>query len=252
LVPNNNLGLPVDIWLPVTNTLSPMGVTQLSSKFIRKKNKLRLELGVYSKFYTNIIEHQTGSQLLTSNNWETNLLAGSGRAYGLESVLEYKLKNLQLYTSYTFSRSRRLIAGINDGYVYFSKYDRPHILSTVAQYQLANKDKLIASFTFASGNPITVPTSRYITLINGEELVVEEFSGINNYRMPATHHLDISYVRNRTYKWFSTSTILGVYNVYNRLNPFMAFVGLDEKANPELKLRSFLPIMPMAKIIFKL
>jgi hypothetical protein len=252
LVPNNNLGLPVDIWLPVTNTLSPMSVTQLNSKFIRKKNNLRLELGVYSKFYSNIIEHKTGSQLLTGNNWENNLRVGSGRAYGLECVLEYKLKNLYLYTSYTFSRSRRTIEGINDGYVYFSKYDRPHMLSATAQYQLANQDKLIASFTYASGNPITIPTSRYITLINGEEVVVEEFSGINNYRMPATHHLDVSYVRNRRHKWFSTSTILGVYNLYNRLNPFMAFVGLDEEAIPELKLRSFLPIMPMAKIIFKL
>ena len=70
--------------------------------------------------------------------------------------------------------------------------------------------------------------------------------------MPATHHLDISYIRNRSHTKFKTTTVLGIYNVYNRLNPFMAFVGLDEDANPELKLRSFLPIMPMAKIILKL
>lgn len=252
LVPNNNLGLPVDIWLPVTNTLTPMSVTQLSTKFIRKKNMLRLELGIYSKFYNNIIEHQTGSQLLTSSDWESNLSVGSGRAYGLESLVEYTIKKIQLYAAYSYSRSRRTMEGINNGYEYFSKYDRPHVLSAVTQYQLTDKDKLVASFTYATGNPITVPTSRYITLINGEEVVVEEFSGINNYRMPATHHLDISYIRNRSHTKFKTTTVLGIYNVYNRLNPFMTFVGLDEDANPELKLRSFLPIMPMAKIILKL
>ena len=190
--------------------------------------------------------------MLNTNEWEQSLSSGSGRSYGLESRFEYELNKLDFYAAYTYSRSIRTMEFINNGQEYFSKYDRPHVMSLIAKYDLSSSNKLIASFSYSSGNPITVPTGRYVTLLNGEEIVVEEFGGINNYRMPATHHLDISFVRSRKLKKVNTKTILGIYNVYNRLNPFMAFVGLDSEANPELKLRSFQPIMPMLKFIVEL
>ncbi|PCJ67194.1 MAG: hypothetical protein COA58_02430 [Bacteroidetes bacterium] len=247
LVPNNNLGLPVDIWLPVTKTLKPMSATQLSSKYTHRLQKIQLEIGIFSKFYTNILEHETGSQLLTDDNWEENLLSGSGRSYGLEVGAKYTLAKLSMYSSYTLSRSKRTIENINEGLEYLSKYDRPHSVSTIIEYAWTSEDKLLLSFSYASGNPITIPTARYITIVNGEEVVVEEFEKINNFRLPSTHHLDISYLRERSHKRFNSKFIVGVYNVYNRLNPFMVFIGINKEAEPTLKLRSYLPIMPMLK-----
>jgi len=78
-------------------------------------------------------------------------------------------------------------------------------------------------------------------------VVVEEYGDINNYRLPSTHHLDLTFVKKRTHKKFKSTFTFGVYNVYNRLNPFMAFIGLDEDAMPQLKLRSYLPILPTLK-----
>lgn len=252
LVPNNNLGLPVDVWLPVTASLQPLNATQLSTKYIVKKGNLELEGGIFSKFYRNILEHQNGSQLLTDENWEKNLSTGSGRSYGLEVASKLNKKSYTVYWSYTYSRSKRTVALINDGGEYFSKFDRPHSMNILTQYNLTEKDKLLLSFNFASGNPITVPTGRYITLINGEEVVVDEFDKVNNYRLPATHHLDISYIREKSYKNCTTSLVVGVYNVYNQLNPFMVYLGLDDDANPTLKLRSYLPILPMLKYSIKI
>ncbi len=247
LVPNNNLGLPLDIWLPVTSNLNPLSVTQLSTKFQYNGKKVQWGGALFSKFYNNIVEHKNGANLLSDQNWEESLVKGSGRAFGFELSSRTRIKNWSVYGGYTFCRSKRTVEGINDGTEYFSKYDRPHSLNILAEQQINDESKIMVSFTFASGNPVSLPTARYVTLVNGQEVIVEEFDKINNFRLPATHHLDVSYVKRKEYKKFNTTFIVGVYNLYNQLNPFMVYIGLDEEAEPTIKIRSYLPMMPMLK-----
>lgn len=253
LVPNNNLGLPIDIWLPVTQGIRPLNVTQLSTNLRKVFNdKLSLRTALFSKFYTNILEHKSGINMLTGNNWEEELVSGSGRAYGFESALNFDVARFKAIAAYTFCRSRRTIAGINDNREYFSKYDRPHSLNVFVNYKLNNASSIAFNFTYASGNPVSLPTARYVTLINNEEVVVEQFDEINNYRLPATHHLDVAYTLNREYKKFNTTLTTGIYNVYNQLNPFMVFIGVGADQQPTLKLRSYLPMMPIIKYTIQL
>lgn len=252
LVPNNNLGLPIDIWLPVTENIKPMGMTQFSTKHIIKQNHWELQTGIFSKYYTNILEHESGVQLLSGANWEENLKVGTGHSYGLEIAAKIAQRNWDFYSSYTFSRAKRYAPDINENAVYFSKFDRPHIINLLAEYRFHKKIKLIATWSYASGNPITIPVARYITMVGGEDVVVEEYGDINNYRLPSTHHLDIAFVKERQHRNFYSTLTFGVYNVYNRLNPFMAFIGLDENSDPQLKLRSYLPILPTLKYSIKL
>jgi hypothetical protein len=103
------------------------------------------------------------------------------------------------------------------------------------------------SFNFASGNPVTIPSARYVTVIGGKTVVVEEFDEVNNFRLPATHHLDVSYEKLKQHRRVNTRFVIGVYNLYNQLNPFMVYIGLNELGEPVLKLRSYLPLMPMIK-----
>lgn len=252
LVPNNNLGLPVDIWLPVTENLKPMGVTQFSTKYILKKKDWEIESGAYGKFYTDILEHESGTQLLSEENWEENLKVGSGRSYGLEVAAKIKKEKWSGYCSYTYSRSERNVAEINANRVYFSKFDRPNTVNLFAEYRFNEHFKVISVWNYASGNPITVPISRYVTVVGDQEVIVEEYGDINNYRLPSTHHLDIAFVKEKQHKKFASTFTFGVYNVYNRLNPFMAFIGLDDNAEPQLKLRSYLPVLPTFKYSIKL
>lgn len=252
LVPNNNLGLPVDIWLPVTETLRPMGMTQFSTKYMVKNNDWELEAGVFSKFYTNILEHESGAQLLSEANWEGNLKVGSGRSYGIEVAAKMKKERWTAYGSYTYSRTKRTVEEINEGREYFSKFDRPSIANLLTEYRFNKNLKLLATWSFASGNPITVPIARYITIVGEQEIVVEEYGELNNFRLPSTHHLDLALVKDKQYKRFSSTFTFGIYNVYNRLNPFMAFIGLNDDAEPELRLRSYLPILPTFKYSIRL
>ncbi|MGB0850921.1 MAG: hypothetical protein ACPGTP_06730, partial [Bacteroidia bacterium] len=195
---------------------------------------------------------QNGSQLLTEADWRSGLKSGSGQAYGIELSCRYTLKKVSYYGSYTFSRSKQTIEGINNGNEYFSRFDRPHNLVLFGEWDITKQDKLLVSFNFVSGNPVTVPSARYIALINGVEVVLDDFAELNNFRMPSTHHLDLSYVRSRVHEKFTSELVLGVYNVYNRANPFMLFVGLNENAESSLKIRSYLPIMPMIKYSIKI
>ena len=107
--------------------------------------------------------------------------------------------------------------------------------------------ELSIAFNYISGNLITLPTGRFITYLNNQKVILEDFDDINNFRLPAIHHLDVSYRISKNHKKMKSNLIIGVYNVYNRLNPFMAFIGIDESSQPVLKIRSLMPILPIIK-----
>ena len=250
--PNNNLGLPIDIWLPISAQFKPMNVTQLSSKYVLKKTSFESSAGVFNKYYTNMLEFANGGPLKGEGDLTKNLVSGIGRAYGLELASKYSKSDYSIYAAYTYCRSLLTVAGINDNLAYFSRYDRPNEVNILAEHKLNAKDKLIVSFSYASGNPITIPSSRYMALVNGEQVIIEEFEKINNFRLPSTHHVDISYVHTKSYAKFRSTLILGIYNIYNQHNPFMVYLGVNKNDEPSLKSRSYLPVMPMFKYTLSL
>ena len=66
----------------------------------------------------------------------------------------------------------------------------------------------------------------------------------NNFRMPPYHRLDLTLNWHKKLKHGSQTLTVGVYNVYNQLNPYM--VVPKEQADGAMKLYqvSILPIMP--------
>ena len=185
-------------------------------------------------------------------NWESNIVQGIGKSYGLESSFDYKFDNFSLNAVYTYCRSNRTIEEINNGERYYSKFDRPHDFSVWASYSFSNNKKLMVSFNYISGNPITIPAGRYETYINDEPVIIEDFDEINNFRLPSIHHVDVSYSVEKQHKKFNSTFVIGIYNIYNRFNPFMAFIGLNKNSEPVLKIRSLMPALPIVKYAIKL
>jgi hypothetical protein len=89
---------------------------------------------------------------------------------------------------YTLSWTWRKFADLNFGEKYPAKYDRRHDLSVVGMYQLNNKWKLSATFVYGTGNAVTLPQRFY--LVDG--VLTQEFSRINQYRLPSYHRLDLA------------------------------------------------------------
>jgi hypothetical protein len=76
---------------------------------------------------------------------------------------------------------------------------------------------LSSTFVYSSGNAVTFPQGKY--LIDGQTVF---YYGVRNSdRTPAAHRLDFSAtLEGKPNKRFKSSWNFGVYNLYNRKNPF--------------------------------
>jgi hypothetical protein len=95
---------------------------------------------------------------------------------------------------------------------------------------------------------------------------VKYFHERNSYRMPPYHRLDISVNFSKKKKYGTRTWKVGLYNAYNRQNPFFLFFGFDnsrEYATTEpdgevvysyprvLKQFSLLPVLPAVSYSYR-
>ena len=85
---------------------------------------------------------------------ETEILAGTSRAYGLEFLLRKNKGKFTGWLSYTLSKSEQKVegrtsqeTGINNGNWYNTPYDRTHDLSITGSYKYSKKWQLGVNFT---------------------------------------------------------------------------------------------------------
>ena len=156
---------------------------------------------------------------------------------------------------YTLSWTWRKFPQLNFGDRYPAKYDRRNDMSIVAIYELNKKWKLSGTFVYGSGNAATLPQRFYI--VGG--VLTQEYSRINEYRLPSYHRLDLSAIltpkKNEKRKWKS-EWVFSIYNTYSRQNPY--FIYFDQTGNPfngtlqiQAKQVSLFPIIPAVTWNFK-
>ena len=144
---------------------------------------------------------------------------------------------------------------MNFGEKYPAKYDRRNDLSAVAIYELNKKWRVSATFVYGTGNAATLPQRFYF--VGG--VLTQEYSRINEYRLPSYHRLDLSAIltpkKNASRKW-ETEWVFSIYNAYSRQNPY--FIYYDQTGNPlqgtlqvQAKQVSIFPIIPAVTWNFK-
>ena len=144
---------------------------------------------------------------------------------------------------------------LNNGNKYPAKYDRRNDLSIVALYELNKKWKLSASFVYSTGNATTLPERFYVV----QNVLTQEYSNINQYRLPSYHRLDVSAIltprKNVNRKW-KTEWVFSLYNAYSRKNPY--FIYFDQTGSAaegtlqvQAKQVSIFPIIPAVTWNFK-
>lgn len=153
----------------------------------------------------------------------TDYLHGKGRAriYGVEALLQKTTGNLHGSLSYTYAQSRARFPTLNNGSPFNADFDFRHSVNALLLYSFGKGYRLSGHWTYKTGRPFTMPTSH--SGFDGQPAFFPIMTGINNMRMPAFHRLDINFERRWTTKkgnknWFG----VGIYNVYNRVNPFFA------------------------------
>ncbi len=230
LLSNTAASSSLDVWTPSTNNIKPqMGDIYVFGLFKNFKNNLfETSLEVYYKDLKNQIDYIDGADLLINKYLEGDLLSGLGRAYGVEFLLKKNRGNLNGWISYTYGKSELKIEGINNFNWYPTRYDQTHNFKITSTYKLNNRLQVSGNFVYLTGTPVTFPSSKYV--IQGFAIPHNAENSRHQYRIPDYHRLDISFTingkkirRNGKARKNDSSVVIGVYNIYNRRNPFSIY-----------------------------
>jgi hypothetical protein len=249
--------LPTDLWVPSTYKVKPQESWLYALGLFKnyKENMYEASVEVYYKTMENQIEYKEGYVPNTLEETEDFFTFGKGWSYGTELFLNKSRGRLTGWVGYSLSWTNRKFPGLNFGNTYPAKYDRRHDLSVVAMYQVNKKWKVSATFVYGSGNAATLPERFYI--YNG--VLTQEYSRINEYRLPAYHRLDLSAIltpKHKPNKRFKSEWVFSIYNAYSRKNPYFIYFdqtgsAYDGTLKVQAKQVSIFPVIPAVTWNFK-
>ena len=225
LISNSTVGLPTDVWLPSDTYIKPQTANQYSLGYYgsTKDSTFDFFTEVYYKSMNNVIDYIDNADLFLNPNIETQVLSGTGEAYGIEFLLEKKTGKFNGFLSYTWSNTERTIEGINNSRSYPTTFNKQHNISTTFSYEFSDRFNISSIFKFTSGGYITLPEGTF----NFYGAAFNYYSERNGYRLPAYHRMDISAnlkSKNNINRKWQGEWSFGVYNLYNRKNIFSLFV----------------------------
>jgi TonB dependent receptor/CarboxypepD_reg-like domain/TonB-dependent Receptor Plug Domain len=256
LVSNAGSTLPTDLWVPSTYRVKPQISWQYAVGLFKNFNDNIFETSVelYYKSMDNQIEYREG-YTPSLKDPEEEFVFGKGESYGAELYINKARGKLTGWIGYTLSWTWRKFPQLNDGERFPAKYDRRNDMSVVAIYEANKRWKLSGVFVYGSGNATTLPERFYI--IGG--VLTQEYSKVNQYRLPSYHRLDIAATytpKQKPGKKLQQSWVFSIYNMYSRLNPY--FIYFDQTGSPydgSLKVEalqvSLFPIIPSVTWNFK-
>jgi len=230
ILSNSTSSTPTDLYVMSSNNIKPEIADQVSTGYFRNfdNNIFEFSTEVYYKWLQNQIDYKDGAQLILNQDVESQLVYGTGRAYGIEFFAKKKYGRFNGWIGYTLSRTERKFAAINDGNYYPATQDRTHDVSVVGIYQFSKRWSFSSTFVYGTGNAVTYPSGKYD--IGG--LTTFYYSQRNGYREPSNNRLDIgATLEGKPHKKYHSSWTFGIYNVYNRRNPY-AITFRDSKTVP--------------------
>ncbi len=259
LLSNSNIGLPTDLWVPTTDSIPPQSSHQIASGLAKTLfDDYLVSVEGYYKTMSNLIEYKEGASFFnTDADWENIVEIGKGWAYGAEVFVQKKSGKFTGWIGYTLSWSYRQFDNLNFGEAYFDRYDRRHDISIVASYKLNEKFDFSATWVYGSGNNVTLPTVKYMLYDGGIGSMYDSWSGSwvgayeienythkNNFKEAAYHRLDLGMQYHKKHKHFNSVLSVGVYNAYNRKNPYFYYFGEDANGNSGLIRVSLFQFIP--------
>lgn len=267
LLSSTQLSLPTDLWVPITRHIRPMRSNQYAAGLYH--NGLpgwEFSVEGYYKQMRNVLEYKDGITLMaTSANWEDKVEMGTGRAMGLEFMVQKTTGRTTGWLAYTLARSDRQFKDgtINHGRRFPYKYDRRHNLSLCLNHKFSERIDVGASWVFYTGGTISVPERRTVVVTPGGTVTeADYYSSRNNYRIPASHRLNAGINFNRKTKRGMRTWNISVYNAYNAKNPQLVYAkhkdsywwegdAIYGEGRTVVKKLTFLPLLPSVTYTFR-
>lgn len=268
------LSLPTDMWMPVSKKLKPLISDQVSiGAYYNLHKDYSFSAEGYYKWMHNLLDYKDGYNFLPSFvGWEEKLAAGKGWAYGAELIARKETGPITGWIGYGLMWSDRQSPEINNGKRYPTKYDNRHKLNLVANWKVSEKVELTGSWTFMTGNRVTLAFESYEDLVNWNYNSTHQnlppglapippllpgggldyFTERNNVRLPAYHRLDLGINIYRPKKnghlgiWN-----ISIYNVYCHMNPITVNKRYWMNYDHYFETLSILPIIPSVSYTYK-
>ena len=265
LLSTSTIGLPTDLWVPVTANVKPQRSQQvaLGLHYDLYNPSMSFSVEGYYKHLNNVRAYKEGASFFLDalegifdqtgefeKIWSDNVTAGKAWSYGVEFLVRKNAGKFTGWIGYTLSWTQQQFDDLNFGRKFFARYDRRHDVSIVLMYSPTKKINLSLAWVFATGNAVTLPVSVYQeqnisqylqdylypdpdAALYGDDYghyvgYVENYSEKNNLRMQPFHHLDIGAQFIVPHKKKGESIFeVSIYNVYNYKNAFFYFVDSE-------------------------
>ena len=236
LLSSTPFSMPTDLWVPITKNIRPMYANQYSlGGYYTGLAGWEFSIEGYYKQMRHILEYQDGVSFFgTSTNWEEKVEMGEGRSFGLEMMVQKTLGKTTGWLAYTLAKTdhRFKDGAISQGKWFPYKYDRRHTISLCLNHKFSERIDVGASWIFNTGGCITVPERE--TIIIRPEGNIESapyISRRNNYRLPASHRLNLGINFNKKTKHGMRTWNISLYNAYNAMNPNLVYSKWEQGYN---------------------
>lgn len=256
LLTKNTMILSSDLWMPSTANIKPMRAKQgvFGLKYDFNKN-INVCIESYYKKMNNLIEYKDGTSYIEDqSDWENLVAVGSGNSYGIEFLVEKKSGRFTGWLSYTLSKTNRLFDELNKGREFPFKYDRRHNISIVGIFHINERINISANWVYYTGTAFTLTESTSPIIypdITTDLNSIQHYSDKNAYRMPDYHRLDINVNFSKIKKNGTRTWSVGVYNIYNRKNPYYMYLDTNQNGESVLKQVSIFPLIPSVSYSYK-
>ena len=243
----------------VTNTTAALPTSRwhLSDLYTKPVIADQWSLGYFRNTPDNAFDYRDGAELQLAQAVETQIVQGSGHAYGLEGLLRKNKGRWTGFMSYTFARTFLTMDSpfaserVNNGNPYPANYDKPHTINILATHRPTAWFSMSLNFTYSTGRPTTQPAA--ISRIGGVQVPI--YLDRNQQRVPDYHRLDFSMTFEQNpdkKKRNQSSWVFSVYNVYAHKNAYSIFYKLSPaSASDAYKLSIFGTAFPSLTYNFK-
>ncbi len=184
-----------DLWFPIDGSVKPLEADHyVLGSDIKISGNFSFNVELYYKNMRNLTEFRPEIDYDYDPDGDLDQVfhIGKGDAYGLDVILNNEWLGLDGFISYSYGKTRRKFADLNDGLKFHPKFDRRHQL-TINENFTTGQWIWGLSYTYGTGQPMQRP----LGIIEGESIDgypedIVLYGRPDSYRMPSYSRLDIS------------------------------------------------------------
>jgi len=261
LLSNPSAGLPTELWVPSTSDVRPQDAYEISlSTYYKVDKSFNISLSGYYKKMNHLIDFDNNTDLfiyilnneefipdnVNTIEWEQRVATGEGRAYGLETYMQYNSSKFKTWFSYGLGKSERKFIEIQGDEYFPYRFDYRHDINTGLYYVLNSNFTVSLLWTYNVGQRTTIANSRSKSPIDCTSII--NLPDRNNRSVPAFHHMDVNVEYKKNTKNAIWVVSGGVYNIYNRYNPYYLYLLQDQQGAFQINQLSIFPILPQLSV----